>query len=404
MAKGNPAVLAGLDLGTSKTAVAIAVVKNAALELLAVGESPSIGVQKGIVSDTDSAARSIRQALEKAEKAAGLKIDGVYTSHSGAGVQVRNCRIKDPAAGLPAHSAGRTKPHGLKVPAVAGIPRDEEPLQILSTRAGVPGLEDAVRAITAGTDDLTQLTQSVQLAGLELKGIIYGPLAAAEVLLTPAEREFGAILVDIGAGLTSVSIFDRCLLKETAVFALGGEHLASDLAIGLRTSLSKAQEIVWSTSLKTGPDRASLSCPAAGPGDPDAGQSREHLVKSIIETRAEEIIELIGQTIRNFHYPGTLPGGVVLAGGVSRLDGLAQLAEKRLQKLVKVDPAPLGGIVLSPACAGALGLVRYAFRCLALEGKDFRNKKNGRKRSAAKLLRWFQIRLSGDKACRSKNQ
>jgi cell division protein FtsA len=403
LAKGNPVVLAGLDLGTSKTAVAIAAVNNASLEILGVGESPSIGVQKGIVTDTESAARSVKQALEKAEKMAGLKIDSAYLSYNGASIQIRNCRIENTAGNIPANSAGDKKITGLlETPVVAGIPPDEDPLQILSTRIGLTGFGCEARVITAGSRDLAQLTQSVRLAGLEPKGIIYGPLAAAEVLLTPAERELGAILVDIGAGQTSVSIFDRCMLKETAVFPLAGEHLASDLAIGLRISLGQAREILWGGSLATGVDQTALQDLAAEPAGPGAGESREHLVRSIIEARAEEIIDVIDETIKSFNYPGALPGGVILSGGVSGLDGLVLIAEKKLHKPVKIGPQPQGGIVLRPACAGALGLVRYVFKNFTLERKNF--SKSGLKESAAKILGWLQVQLNDYKAGQSKNQ
>lgn len=400
MAKGNPVVLAGLDLGTSKTAVAIATVKNASLEMLGVGESPSIGVQKGIVTDTESAARSVKQALEKAEKMAGLKIDCAYLSYNGASIRVRNCRIENPAGDIPANSAGDNKTTGLEALSVTGIPRDEDPLQIISPPFGLTGFGCEARVITASSRDLALLTQSVRLAGLESKGIIYGPLATAEVLLTPAERELGAILVDIGAEQTSVSIFNRCMLWETVVIPLAGEHLASDLAIGLRISLSQAREILWAGSLATGADQSPVHDLAAEPEGPGAGKNRDHLVSLIIEARAEEIIDLIDESIKSFNYPGALPGGVILSGGVSRLDGLAFMAEKRLYRPVKVGSAPQIGIVLRPACA--LGLVRYAYKYFTIKRKNF--SKSGLKESATKILDWFQIQLNDDKASQLKNQ
>ena len=402
LAKGNPVVLAGLDLGTSKTAVAIAAVRNAALEILGLGESPSIGVQKGIVSDTDSAARSVKQALEKAEKMAGLKIDSAYLSYNGASIQVRNCRIENPVGNILADREGDNKATGLEAPAVTGIPQDEDPLQIISPRVGLAGFGCEARAITARSRELAQLIQSVRLGGLASKGIIYGPLATAEVLLTPAERELGAILVDIGAEQTSVSIFNRCMLWETVVIPLAGEHLASDLAIGLRISLSQAREILWAGSLTTGAEQAVVNDPVAEPEAPDDGKSRDYLAGSIIKARAEEIIDLIDESIRSFNYPGALPGGVILTGGVSKLAGLALMAEKKLQKPVKTGLAPQGGIVMRPACSGALGVVNYAYRYFNHERKNFT--KGGLKESAVKILDWLQVQLNDYKTSQSKKQ
>ncbi|NLI12898.1 cell division protein FtsA [Pelotomaculum propionicicum] len=398
MAKGNPVVLAGLDLGTSKTAVAIAAVKNASLELLGLGESPSIGVQKGIVTDTESAARSVRQALEKAEKMAGLKIDYVYLSFNGAGVKVRGCCLENPAVDMPAGSA-KVYPNAVHdIPAVTGIPHDEELLQIIPPRTGLIGFGREARAITARSRDLEQLTRSVRLAGLESKGIIYGPLAAAEALLLPSEREFGAVLADIGAGLTSVSVFDRCLLRETAVFPLGGEHLTSDLAIGLRTTLGQAQEILQAGCLGEDAERSDnrdLTVEQAGP----VTGERDQLARSIIKARAEEIIDLISASIREFDYPGTLPGGVIFSGGVASLAGLAKLAEDKLQQPVKTRTAPQD-VAAGPAYAGALGLLRCAYRHADPPGKNF--SKGGLKESAAKILDWFHVQLNDYKAGQSK--
>lgn len=397
MAKGRPVVLAGLDIGTSKTAVVIAAIKSAAVELLGVGESPSIGVQKGIVTDIDSAAKSIGQALAKAEKMAGLKIDSAYLSHNGASIQVRDCRVEHPAADHPVCNGGDNKTPNFSTPTVSGIPDGEEPLQIISPRikpcgfGAIPGW--GARIITARTGDLANMIQSVSQAGLEVQGIIYGPLAGAEVLLSPAEREFGTIFIDIGAGVTSISIFAGNMIKETAVIGVGGEHLAGDLAIGLRTSLNRAEQILQETSLEIETDEAEVSCLTAEPGDKEDIKCPSHLAGSIIKARAMEILDFIDESIKSFNYPGLLPGGVVLSGGVSRLGGLDLLAKTRLQNLVKTSSVEISGVALSPACANALGLVKYAGRHFGKKEKH-NLKKRSLKKAATRFLNWFHEQLN----------
>ena len=153
--------------------------------------------------------------------------------------------------------------------------------------------------------------------GLELAGVVYG-VAAAEALLTKTEKEFGTVLVDIGAGTTSVSVFDRGLLRETIVFPVGGEHLISDLAIGLHTSLNQAKRIFLDYQLE------------------QTVENHIELVISIIEARISEILRLTVYAIKNFQYPVLLPGGIVFCGGVTKLRGFITYAESITQMPVRI--------------------------------------------------------------------
>lgn len=398
MAKGRPVTLVGLDIGTSKTAVIIAEAGSGSPKLIGAGMSPSLGLQKGVITGLDAAARSIRQALEQAEKTAGVKAASAYVSYKGAGIAVRDCQITFPAGSRTAYRGGNGRaaavPSG---PTAAGIPEDERVLQLIPSRIA-PGHfgcrpESGARAITAPAGDIAGIIESVRLAGLAVQDIIYGPLAGAHVLLTPAERELGTLIVDIGAGATSVSIFYRGTIRETAVIPVGGEHLIGDLAIGLRTSLARAGEVLKSYSSMAGTgDPGELTIPAGAEGEESNTVSCD-LVGEIVSARITEILDLIVLVIKSFDYPGLLPGGAVFSGGVSRLGGLALLAESRLQMPVRVSSLENTGLDLSPAYTNALGLVKCGFTRLSQNRHEYKNRRG---QFTSRFLNWFQDRIKGD--------
>lgn len=356
MVKGRSVTLAGLDIGTSKTAVIIAQVNSGFPKILCSAETASIGVTKGCITSPDSAARAILQVLEQAQRNAGTRRPAtVYVSFNGDTTTVKNCLVNLKSG---RYSAGGSKHSGSQeVP--AGMAEGDHALQLIPPRGGVPGrsvfeMEAGARVVTAPSQNIRNISKAVQMTGLKVEDVVFGPVAAAEVLLTTAEREFGTILIDIGAGTTSVSIFDRGALRETAVFPVGGEHLASDLAIGLHTSLNQAVEILG-------------GCELSGAGKNLVGTDAKasNLARSIIEARLSEILNLTGRAIKGFQYPGLLPGGVVFSGGVTLLEGFTPFAENILQIPVRVGNITVDGHPLSLTLANALGLVKYGTQLLA---------------------------------------
>jgi len=247
------------------------------------------------------------------------------------------------------------------------------------------------RVLTAPSEDIANLIECARLAGLAVQEVVYSPLACSCALLTPAEKELGTILIDIGAGITSVSIFNRGSLRETTVLPLGGEHLAGDLAIGLSLSLTRAVEILKEYRTEEPPGGEDVS---AGNGvcDTVQGKNTRDLVRSIIEARLTEIFTLAGQVIRGFDYPGILPGGVVIHGGVSQLSGISSIAEKLLQMPVRIGRLQNPKSDLSPAYANALGLVKYRFSRLPGDKKVLRNRREQNEGFVGKIFNWFEDR------------
>ncbi|HQD75644.1 MAG TPA: cell division protein FtsA [Bacillota bacterium] len=394
MAKDLPVVLMGLDPGTSENAVVIAIIYKGSLELVGAGESPSVGIHKGVIENPALAARSIKQAVEKAEKMAGVRVNRVSVSYCSANVKVLNSPGSFSLNGPSGSCPGKERPAVTGIdPALAAVPPGQRIIEHLPAplTGTTPGVEqDCGRVLTAPSEDIANLIECAHLAGLAVQEVVYSPLACSCALLTPAEIELGTILIDIGAGITSVSIFNRGSLRETTVLPLGGEHLAGDLAIGLSLSLTRAVEILREYRTEEVPGGEDGG-PGSGVCDAVKGKNSRELVHSIIEARLTEIFTLAGEVIRGFDYPGALPGGVVIHGGVSQLSGISRIAENILQMPVRIGRLQNPGPDLSPTFANALGLVKYRFSRLQGDRK-LGNRWEQNKGFVGKIFNWFEDR------------
>ncbi|MCL6638305.1 MAG: hypothetical protein K6T80_01315 [Firmicutes bacterium] len=353
MAKSREILIAGLDVGAAKTAALIALCRQGSLRILGAGQSATLGLDKGLITDDRAMAGSIRRAFEEAFVTAGVKTAPVVAGYDRPGVFVRDWPAIPPA-GRDAGAAGLT---------AGGPPRGEKVLCLLHpAQLPLSRRQDGAeaRAVAAGAKDVENLVWCVRLAGRVVREIVYTPLASAEVLLTPAEKELGAVLVDIGAGKTSVSYFNRGRLKETAVLPLSSEHIVGDLAVGLRTSMGEARKVLREFGGLSAPGAGGDRRIAAGGLRGGGKEVSPAVVNAIIEARVQELADLLESLFDHFGCSGFLPGGMVLTGGGAQLAGLAGWLEKRLNIAVKTGTVEAGGSPVDEVFFNACGLAGYA--------------------------------------------
>ncbi|MEW8958287.1 MAG: cell division protein FtsA, partial [Moorella sp. (in: firmicutes)] len=194
--------------------------------------------------------------------------------------------------------------------------------------------------------------------------LVLNPLASAEAVLQPAEKELGTVVVDIGGGTTEIAVFSEGSLWYASVLPIGSEHITSDLAVGLRTPLSQAEVIKKEhgcVSMEGINENETVEVQVVG--GKEKKRVPRKMLAAIIEPRVEEIFTLVRREIENANFQGLLPGGVVLTGGGALLEGIARLAGAVLAMPVRLgwpeNSGGLGDMVASPAYATAVGLVTY---------------------------------------------
>jgi cell division protein FtsA len=237
----------------------------------------------------------------------------------------------------------------------------------IRTPVGMHGyrLEVEAHIITASSSTIENLRQCVGQSGIEVSQFVLNPLASGEVVLSETERQMGVAVVDIGGGTTDMAIYIDGDVWHTMVLAVGGNHVTSDIAHGLRLPISQAEEI----KLKFGHAQRSSINPEeqfsvrSFGGDAPTRINRVDLTE-IIEARMEEIFYLVLQEIRRSGYDGLLPAGVVLTGGSSLLPGTRQLASQVMGLPARIgQPQNLVGLtdqLHSPAFATSVGLLEWA--------------------------------------------
>jgi cell division protein FtsA len=370
-------IIVGLDIGTTKIAAIVGEITEDGVDIIGIGTSRSRGLRKGVVVNIDATVHAIQRAIDEAENMAGCEISTVYAGISGAHVR-----------GLNSHGIVAVKDKEVRESDLArvieaakavAIPMDREVLHVLPQQyiiddqdgirepLGMAGvrLEAKVHIVTTAVTSAQNVIKCANRCGLQVADIVLDPLASAAAVLEDDEKELGVALVDIGGGTADITVFSNGAIVHSAVLPLGGNQVTNDIAVGLRTPLESAELIKkrYGCALPSlVQDGDTMEVPSVGGREPRI-LSRKLLVK-IVEPRIEEMFEHIRQEIASSGYWDNLAAGVVLTGGATIMEGIAELAESVLELPTRRGtPRGVGGltdVVKSPEYSTGVGLVRYA--------------------------------------------
>jgi cell division protein FtsA len=201
---------------------------------------------------------------------------------------------------------------------------------------------------------------------------VVSSIASGEAVLSETERELGVAVADIGAGTTDIALYADGTPFYTSVVPLGGVNVTNDIAIGLRTNLTAAEQLKMqfgSAASKTADPATQVAVEIIDDGV--ARPARKSDVTEIIDARMRELFEKIGEEITEQASAHRLPAGLVLTGGGSHLADIAELARDMLEMPVRVaSPEGVGGLtdhLLTPSYSTAIGLLLWAARVVTTE-------------------------------------
>lgn len=380
MSKGHYYV--GLDIGSAEIRAVIAQEISAAdsLRVVGMGRTPSSGMRRGVVVDTDSVAKACNIALEQAERMAGHAAEDVVVSISGTEIGCQNALgviavgradgevVEDDMTRVMDEVRARlTMPLNREI--IHVIPKDyrlddqkniKDPLGMHGVR-----LEMNALIVSGSTSHLKNISRSLEQAGTNVENFVVEPIASAEAVLSTKQKELGSVLVNIGGSTTSMVVFEDGDLLHLSVLPVGSGHITNDIAIGLRTSIDVAEavKLQYGSALPDEIGKKEEVDLSVFDSQEDAVVSRRHIAE-IIEARFEEILNYINSELKSIGREELLPGGAILSGGGALLPGAVDLAKRVLRLPVQIGyPKPLGGIldqVDTPQFATVVGLLLLA--------------------------------------------
>ena len=197
--------------------------------------------------------------------------------------------------------------------------------------------------MTAASSAAQNVVTAVNKAGVHVDDTVYEPLACADAVLRADEREMGVCLAEMGAGSTSLIVFQEGAVAHTAVIPIGGDHFTSDLSVGLCTPVAEAEKIkklYGNVTVTLIPEGNEVEVPSVG--DRPSRLIQQRMVGEILEPRARELFELMRDNLRHAGMLDLCVAGFVLSGGASRMPGTLDVADSVLRRPVRLSwPAPL---------------------------------------------------------------
>ncbi len=383
-------LVAALDLGSTKVTAIIGEVtgdsRSWGLRILGVGTERSTGVRRGVIRDFEESVRAITKAMTDAERIAGIEVGTVYC---GAGGEQLAQRISHGVASITGSEIRTSDLARVNdVASSVSFGHDQEllhaiPLDYLvdgqagyADPVGMSGerVEAQVYILTARSSTLAHQRKAIEKAGWHVGEVVVEPLAASLAVLSPEEREMGAVLVDLGGGSTSVAIFQGGKLRYSASLRFAGGHLTSDLVHGLQITQAEAERIKerWGAAYAPMiPEVEVVEVATTGQGVKSVPRQ---LIAHIMHMRLQEVLELAYDEVARAGWSmAALPCGVVVTGGGAAAPGIVELTRDVFAAPVRIGvPADqLRGLVdrvAAPEYAVPVGLALWGARQVALGG------------------------------------
>lgn len=405
-------VIASLDVGSAKIRTVVAVTESArdgVPNVIGVGMSPSLGIRKGQVIDVEELIHNIIASIEDAERMAGVPINHVFVGLSGSHIEAFDSRgvIAISGAEITMDDIGRV----LEAAQAVSIPPNRRILHIepksyavdeqrgIKNPAGMTGIRLEVEAhiITGHIQHVKNVEKCIDQAGVDIDALVPSTIAAAEATLTKRQKELGVVVIDIGAGSTSVAIYEEGTILHSVCLPIGGESVTNDIAIGLRTSVDTAERIkieYGSVLPQEVGEREMIDLSTVSRIDSQTVSKR--YMAEIMQARYFEIFSFIKTELDRLGRCGMLPAGAVLTGAAVKAPGVLDLARDTLGLPVQMGfPVDIGGVIEKvddPAYATALGTLIWGLR----QGDHYSRFSFGNfdlKRTTAQVGSWFKSLL-----------
>ncbi|HFI0292244.1 TPA: cell division protein FtsA [Streptococcus suis] len=362
----------GLDIGTSSVKVLVAEYIEGEMNVIGVSNVKSAGVKDGIIVNIDVAASAIKTAIAQAEEKSGVRIDKVNV-----GLPANLLQIEPTQGMIPVTTESQeitdtdvenvvksalTKSMTPEREVITFVPEEfvVDGFQGIKDPRGMMGIRLEMRGLlyTGPRTILHNLHKTVERAGVSVENIVIAPLAVTRSVLNEGEREFGATVIDLGGGQTTVAVMRNQELQYTNIYQEGGDYITKDISKVLTTSQSIAENLKFNYGIaypQQATEKEKFLVEVIGESAPV--EVTERYLSEVIVARLRQIFNRVKQDLERTRAL-ELPGGIVLVGGGATLPGIAELAQEVFGVNTKLFiPNQIG--IRNPSFAQVISLVEY---------------------------------------------
>lgn len=388
-------LVASLDLGSTKITTLVAQIVSDPVSfenrvnIVGVASVDSKGMRKGQIVDIEEAVEAVIASVEAAERMAGYNLSSAFVSIGGASISSQNSHgvvaVSDPEGEITGADTQRV----IEAASAISLPSSRELIHVIPREFIVDGesgvrdpigmsgvrLEVDTHIVTSSASTSKNLKKCVNEVGITIEDLVFTAIASAESTLTKTEKELGCVLVDVGGGTTSVSVFIEGSLVYSSVLPIGAKNVTNDLAIGLRVSLENAEKIKLILSeearkspkkdIKAGSEKDVIDLTSLGIEETKK-VSRKTLIEGIIRPRLNEIFTMVRIQLEKEGLRGKVPSGVIVTGGGAETVGVEESVKRMMSLPVRIGvPKGVGGLIddiLNPSYAASIGLLLYALK------------------------------------------
>lgn len=375
-------IINGIDIGSSKVTSIIGQYfeTEEKFNIIAVSSTPSLGFRKGQIVNLDQAVATLTQSVESAERMAGFQINHAHISFAASHIQSINSKgvvaISTPNGVISADDIDRV----IEAAKAISIPTGKEIIHIIPrifTVDGQEGIVDPIgmngvrleveaHIIFASSPAIKNLSKCLDEVDVNIQSLVYSGLSTSLSTLTDTEKELGVALVDIGGGVTTITIFTESSPVFSSVLPVGANNVTNDIAIGLRFSIDDAEKIKLKLNQivanKNYEDEIDLSNFEVD-SDDKRKISLQTTINGIIKPRLDEIFTLVDTEIQNSGFRSLIPAGIVLTGGGAQTIIAKDTCSRIIPLPLRIATTPkIGGLVddiLNPQFTSSIGLLMY---------------------------------------------
>jgi cell division protein FtsA len=392
---GDNDIITGLDIGTSSLKLVVADSSRRRPQILHIYEESALGMRKGAVIDLGEASQAINRAVAEAKKVSKAAVKNIYISIGTPQAKMQISRGIVAVSRADAEIYQDDIDRAVRASQAVNLPQNRTIIHTLTKEFMVDGVGDIVdplglsgsrlevqsMIIDAFSPHIKSLVRAVELAGGDVSGLVFGPLLAARAALSKRQKDLGIALIDLGYGTTGLSVYEENRLLGVAKFPVGAANISNDLAVGLKIGVDAAEEVKLHYGYAMSREVGAKEAIDIGKFVPEAkGNVSRRFVAEIIESRLEEIFDLVNNELKLMQKFGQLPGGAVLVGGGAKLPGITDLVKQEMKLSAQIgctlaeeweaEGGAFKEYLEDPSFVNAFGLVLWGMDSEGKTGND----------------------------------